>query len=88
MEQGGNAASSDLQQRSFEAREGEGNSLTRIIQGLHKGRLGTMDIKWVIDVAAISMIFLTSSGIYLSVKLLAVQRKSRKKRALKVSEGQ
>ncbi len=47
-----------------------------------------MDIKWVIDVAAISMIFLTSSGIYLSVKLLAVQRKSRKKRALKVSEGQ
>ncbi|MDQ0244131.1 hypothetical protein J2S09_001676 [Bacillus fengqiuensis] len=86
-------ADASLPQRNFEEREGfnrgdEGNSLMGIVKGLHAGRLGTVDIKWVIDVAAISMIFLTGSGIYLSVKLLAAQRKSRKKRSLKVSEVQ
>ncbi|HWO97061.1 MAG TPA: PepSY-associated TM helix domain-containing protein [Bacillus sp. (in: firmicutes)] len=91
--QGESAPDAALQQRNLEEREGfnrgdGGNSLMGIVKGLHAGRLGTMDIKWMIDVAAISMIFLTGSGIYLSVKLLAAQRKSRKKRALKVSEVQ
>jgi hypothetical protein len=88
---GSNEDLSGVQQKNFEAREvlkrEEGsNSLMAIVRGLHEGRLGTMDITWIIDIAAISIIFLTVSGIYLSVKLLRAQRKSRKKRTLKVSE--
>jgi hypothetical protein len=91
--EGESSSSPDLEQRSFGPREGfrgerGGNSLAGIIRGLHEGRLGNMDIRWAIDIAAISMIFLTLSGIYLSVKLLRAQRKSRKKRSLKIAEGQ
>jgi hypothetical protein len=91
--QGESSSSPDLEQRGFRPREGfrgerGGNSLAGIIRGLHEGRLGNMDIRWAIDIAAISMIFLTLSGIYLSVKLLRAQRKSRKKRSLKIAEGQ
>jgi hypothetical protein len=87
------SSSSDLEQRSFGPREGfrgerRGSSLAGIIRGLHEGRLGNMDIRWAIDIVAISMIFLTLSGIYLSVKLLRAQRKSQKKRSLKMAEGQ
>ncbi|MBO9130841.1 PepSY domain-containing protein [Bacillus sp. 165] len=64
-------------------RGGAANSLMGIIRGLHEGRLGNMDISWVIDIAAVSMIFLTISGIYLSVKVLLRQRKAQKKQALK-----
>jgi hypothetical protein len=93
FEQGESSSSRDLEQRSFGPREGfkgerGGNSLAGIIRGLHEGRLGNVDIRWAIDIAAISMIFLTLSGIYLSVKLLRAQRKGRKKRSLKIAEGQ
>ncbi|RAK19115.1 hypothetical protein B0I26_10732 [Anoxybacillus vitaminiphilus] len=91
--EGESSSSPDFEQRSFGPREGfrgerGGNSLAGIIRGLHEGRLGNIDIRWAIDIAAISMIFLTLSGIYLSVKLLRAQRKSRKKRSLKIAEGQ
>ncbi|NHM32610.1 PepSY domain-containing protein [Bacillus sp. C11] len=46
-----------------------------IIRGLHEGRLGYMDIGWVIDLAAIGMIFLSGSGIYLSIKILGAEKK-------------
>jgi hypothetical protein len=91
--EGESSSSPDFEQRSFGPREGfrgerGGNSLAGIIRGLHEGRLGNIDIRWAIDIAAISMIFLTLSGIYLSVKLLRAQSKSRKKRSLKIAEGQ
>jgi hypothetical protein len=91
--EGESSSSPDLKQRSFRPREGfrgerGGNSFAGIIRGLHEGRLGNIDIRWAIEIAAISMIFLTLSGIYLSVKLLRAQRKSQKKRSLKMAEGQ
>lgn len=91
IEQGGNKGTADIQQGGFEKREGfnreGGNSLMSIVRGLHEGRLGTMNIKWVVDIAAISMIFLTGSGIYLSVKILRAQRKARKKQSLRATEA-
>jgi hypothetical protein len=92
--QGNNIAQeAGQEQGSFGPKEGfrgerGDNSLAGIIRGLHEGRLGNMDIRWAIDIAAISIIFLTLSGIYLSVKLLQAQRKGRKKRLLKEAEGQ
>lgn len=64
------------------------NSFFGFIRGLHEGRLGEVDIRWMIDVAAISMIILTATGIYLSIKILKAESK-RKKRAseLTISEA-
>ncbi|KOO41149.1 PepSY-associated TM helix domain-containing protein [Priestia koreensis] len=55
-------------------------SLYGTIRGLHEGKLGGANIKWVIDIAALSMIFLTVSGIYLSLKILLAQRKVKRRK--------
>lgn len=46
------------------------SGLVGLIRGLHAGRLGSLNIRWVIELAAISMIVLTVTGIYLSIKIL------------------
>lgn len=56
------------------------NSLTGFIKGLHEGKIGNTNVKWLVDIAAISMIFLTITGIILSIKTLRAQGISRKKR--------
>ncbi|WP_066319919.1 PepSY-associated TM helix domain-containing protein [Bacillus sp. FJAT-29814] len=62
---------------------GEGfgqGSMMSIIRGLHEGRIGTTDVKWLIDLTAVAMMFLTGSGIYLSIKILAADRKRKKRK--------
>lgn len=60
--------------------EGMGQgSFLGTIRGLHEGRIGNTNIKWLIDLTAIAMIFLTGSGIYLSLKVLSADRKRRKR---------
>lgn len=56
------------------------NSLTGFIKGLHEGKIGSTNVKWLVDLAAISMIFLTITGIILSIKTLRAQGKQRRKR--------
>ncbi|KRE40946.1 PepSY-associated TM helix domain-containing protein [Paenibacillus sp. Soil724D2] len=56
------------------------NSLTGFIKGLHEGKIGNTNVKWLVDIAAISMIFLTITGIILSIKTLRAQGIQRKKR--------
>ncbi|MDQ0872449.1 hypothetical protein QFZ77_001108 [Paenibacillus sp. V4I3] len=56
------------------------NSLTGIIKGLHEGKIGNTNVKWLVDITAISMIFLTITGITLSIKTLRAQGIQRKKR--------
>lgn len=41
---------------------------------------GNTNVKWLVDLAAISMIFLTITGIILSIKTLRAQGKQRRKR--------
>jgi hypothetical protein len=55
--------------------EGGTSSITSIIKGLHAGRIGTIDVKWLVDLVAIALIFLTISGIYLSLKVLRADKK-------------
>ncbi len=59
-------------------------SITSIIKGLHAGRIGTTNVKWLVDLVALAMIFLTGSGIYLSLKVL----KADKKRKSRIANGQ
>lgn len=61
---------------------GEGTGQTSaigIIRGLHEGRIGNTDVKWLIDLTAIAMMFLTGSGIYLSIKVLGAERKRKRR---------
>jgi hypothetical protein len=64
---------------------GQELSLAGIIRGLHEGRLGSFNVKWVIDIAAVAIILLTLSGIYLSLRLLVAQRHRKRKRSLPVA---
>ncbi|MFZ7946365.1 PepSY-associated TM helix domain-containing protein [Neobacillus sp. 19] len=64
--------------REFGRESRSQGSFMSIIRGLHEGRLGTINIKWLIDLTAIAMIFLTASGIYLSLKVLRAGKKRKK----------
>jgi hypothetical protein len=59
---------------------GTSGSLMGIIKGLHEGRIGTTNIKWLIDLTAIAMIFLTGSGVFLSIKILSAEKRKQKRK--------
>jgi len=46
-------------------------------KGLHQGKIGNLNLKWIIDLTAIGLILLTLTGIYLSIPILRSQRKKR-----------
>ncbi|ULT59092.1 PepSY domain-containing protein [Neobacillus drentensis] len=54
-------------------------SVMGIIRGLHEGRIGNTNIKWLIDLVALAMIALTGTGIYLSIKVLGAEAKRKKR---------
>ncbi|ALA70719.1 peptidase [Geobacillus stearothermophilus 10] len=66
--------------------EGGGTSLGMFIRQLHEGRIGSLDIRWAVDLAAVAMIILTATGIYLSIRTLAAGRRRKQKRMLAASE--
>jgi hypothetical protein len=66
-------------------RQGGDTSLMGIIKGLHEGKIGTTNVRWLIDLTAIGMIVLTLTGITMSIKTLRAQSIQRKRRA--VAEG-
>jgi hypothetical protein len=49
------------------------------IRSLHEGRIGNMDVKWLIDLVALAMMALTGTGVYLSIKVLASENKRKKR---------
>jgi len=57
----------------------EANKLASIVRGLHVGQVGDVNIKWMLDVASISILLLTGTGIYLSIKILRAQSKKKRK---------
>ncbi|EPR29136.1 PepSY-associated TM helix domain-containing protein [Geobacillus zalihae] len=61
------------------AEEG-GSSLMMFVRQLHEGRIGSLDIRWAVDVAAVAMIILTATGIFLSIRTLAAGRRRKQKR--------
>ncbi|MEH7307851.1 PepSY-associated TM helix domain-containing protein [Neobacillus drentensis] len=61
--------------------EGGTSSITSIIRGLHEGRIGTTNVKWLVDLVALAMIFLTGSGIFLSMKVLKADKKRKSRKA-------
>jgi hypothetical protein len=63
---------------------GGGAGAIGFIRNLHEGRIGSTNIKWVMDIAAIGMMILTITGIILSTKTLAAQRVRRRKQKIEL----
>jgi uncharacterized iron-regulated membrane protein len=57
----------------------EANKFASIVRGLHVGQVGNVNIKWMLDIASISILILTGTGIYLSMKILRAQSKKKRK---------
>lgn len=55
------------------------NNLMRFIKGLHSGRIGNTDLSVFLDIAAIALIILSTTGIILSIKTLKAQSIAKKK---------
>jgi hypothetical protein len=69
------------------SRPQQGSSFVGFIHGLHEGRIGSTNVKWLADVAAIGLIILTLTGISLSIQTLRAQSRSRKRRNAGASSG-
>jgi uncharacterized iron-regulated membrane protein len=57
----------------------EANKFASIVRGLHVGQVGNVNIKWMLDIASVSILILTGTGIYLSMKILRAQSKKKRK---------
>lgn len=42
-------------------------------KGLHQGKVGSLDLSWVIDLSAIGLVILVVSGVYLAIPILRAQ---------------
>lgn len=53
---------------------GQGSSITAFVKNLHAGRVGSADVSFLLDIVAIGLIFMTVTGIVLTVKALKRQK--------------
>ncbi|MEH7305141.1 PepSY-associated TM helix domain-containing protein [Neobacillus drentensis] len=61
-------------------------SIMSTIRGLHEGRIGNTNVKWLIDLTAVALMILTGTGIYLSIKVLSAESKRKKREAENIFE--
>lgn len=59
-------------------RGGMSQGILGTIRNLHQGRIGNTDVKWLIDLIALAMMFLTGTGVFLSIKVLSAESKRKK----------
>ena len=59
-----------IEQRQSNEMKEQRSSALGIAEGLHQGRYGEINFKWLIDISAIGIIVLTLSGLYLSIPYL------------------
>jgi len=62
----------------FNRQDNEDQGLHGIIKELHTGQIGNHDLSIVIDLTAVSIMILTATGIYLSIKILRGEHKRKK----------
>lgn len=56
-----------------------GGNLLRFVKALHAGRVGNTDVSILLNVVAVGLIFITITGIILSIKTLKAQGAAKKK---------
>ncbi|BAF58221.1 MAG: PepSY domain-containing protein [Pelotomaculum sp.] len=58
---------------------GRQNSLMAFVRGLHSGKIGNTDLSIFLDIVAVAMIVLTTTGIIMSVNILRAQARAKKR---------
>ena len=58
----------------------QGSSVMGFVKNLHKGRIGNTDVSILMELVAIGLIFLTITGITMSIKILKAQGLQRNRR--------
>ncbi len=48
-----------------------------LAKGLHQGKVGNIDLGWVVDVSAVGLVVLTLTGVYLAVPSLRARSRRR-----------
>lgn len=60
-----------------QARPGsDGGSIVGFARGLHQGRVGGFDLKWLVDLTAAGLIILVLTGVFISAPALRVRNRS------------
>jgi hypothetical protein len=60
-------------------RGSQSQGIVGTIRSLHQGVIGNTNVKWLIDLIALAMMFLTGTGVYLSIKVLSAESKRKKR---------
>lgn len=48
-----------------------------LAKGLHQGKVGALDLTWVVDVSAVGLVVLTLTGVYLAIPVLRPRARKR-----------
>ncbi|QYR21434.1 PepSY domain-containing protein [Paenibacillus sp. sptzw28] len=78
-QQQGNARPSFNGEGGIGGPDQKSSGLLGFVKGLHEGMIAGGSYKIYVDLTAISLIFLTSTGIFLSIRVLRAQSKQRRK---------
>ncbi|MDR7865765.1 MAG: PepSY domain-containing protein [Sporomusaceae bacterium] len=52
-------------------------TLYGLAKGLHQGKVGSIDLAWVVDLSAVGLVALTLTGVYLAVPVLRPRARRR-----------
>lgn len=63
------------EKRTPEGTKPAASSAFGIAKGLHQGKIGNINAKWLVDLAAIGLIILTLTGVYIAIPILRAQQK-------------
>lgn len=53
------------------------NSAFGFVKGLHQGKVGGLDLKWLVDISAIGLVILTVTGVYIAIPILRARHRKR-----------
>lgn len=69
------AAPQGAQGQAAPERAKSATSVYGLAKGLHQGKVGSMDLTWVVDASAVGLAVLTVTGVYLAVPVLRAKRR-------------
>lgn len=73
----GNKSLTPGKQRAATASKPAPSSAFGLAKGLHQGKIGDLNLKWIVSITAIGLVILTLTGIYIAIPMLKPRRNRR-----------
>lgn len=64
-----------LQLRRRERAGGAAGGVYGVAKGLHQGRVGGVDLKWLVELSGVGLVVLSATGVYMGVVILRAGRR-------------